>query len=610
MMKSIVIGLDAFDPLVFEDLLSKNKVPHLAAFVASGSYQRLSISNPAQSEVSWTSLATGLNPGAHGLFDFVHRNPQNYQLQVSLLPTSKSMLGTQFVQPHQARTFFDQAVEDGYPATSLWWPATFPARQSSPVQTIPGLGTPDILGQLGVGSLFALHSDLEADQYKSRLGKIDAIGQHAYRGSMQGPGKQKKKGVEHARMDFEFDIVENEIQLKINKQKILFDIGQWSPIFEVNFKLGKLASITGITRAIVKLTPELQIYFLPLQIHPNKSPWPYASPSAMIRNSWNAAGPFLTLGWPQDTTALDEGIIDDEQFLALCDDVIASREKVFMHQLKNFEEGVLAIVFDTLDRVQHMFFNRDKKTLSEWYIKIDALFGRIIKALERGGHQDARVLVMSDHGFANFDHKVHVNRWLSENNWMHPEKKAQQKNLNEVNWEHTKAYALGLNSLYLNLEGREGKGQIKRADYEKTRADLRSKLLALKGPKNTAVFEEIWIREEVFEGQHSENAPDLVLGYAPGFRSSAETGIGGFGSSTVEKNMDKWNADHCINPASVQGVLMTSWKLDHLEHPSYQDIPELVLGQEFVGQASKLRDELSDEDQAIIEERMKGLGYL
>jgi len=230
--------------------------------------------------------------------------------------------------------------------------------------------------------------------------------------------------------------------------------------------------------------------------------------------------------------------------------------------------------------------------------------------LEKGGHQDARVLVISDHGFAAFDHKVHINRWLHENAWMDTENKAHQKNLNGVNWENTNAYALGLNSLYLNLEGREGKGQIKRVNYEKTRAELRSNLLTMKGPKNTAVFEEIWFREEVFEGQHSENAPDLVLGYAPGFRSSAETGIGGFGNSAIEKNIDKWNADHCINPASVQGVFMSSWKIDHLEHPSYQDIPELVLGQEFVRKASKPRDELSDEDQAIIEERMKGLGYL
>ncbi len=42
----------------------------------------------------------------------------------------------------------------GYPATALWWPAMFPARPELPVNTLPGLGTPDIRGQLGVGTLF------------------------------------------------------------------------------------------------------------------------------------------------------------------------------------------------------------------------------------------------------------------------------------------------------------------------------------------------------------------------------------------------------------------------------------------------------------------------
>src|SRR3972149_3056344 len=119
-MRTIIIGFDAFDAGLFERLHSEGKLPHLSKYVEKGGYARLTISNPAQSEVSWTSIATGLNPGGHGLFDFVHRNPANYALHVSLLPTKQSAVGTQFVPPHNAHTLFDQAVQDGYPATSLW----------------------------------------------------------------------------------------------------------------------------------------------------------------------------------------------------------------------------------------------------------------------------------------------------------------------------------------------------------------------------------------------------------------------------------------------------------------------------------------------------------
>ncbi|MFN2144365.1 MAG: alkaline phosphatase family protein [Anaerolineales bacterium] len=83
-MKTIIVGLDAFDPKYFEALHEKGKTPHLSKYVERNGYSRFKISNPAQSEVSWTSIATGLNPGGHGMFDFVHRNPKNYSINVSL----------------------------------------------------------------------------------------------------------------------------------------------------------------------------------------------------------------------------------------------------------------------------------------------------------------------------------------------------------------------------------------------------------------------------------------------------------------------------------------------------------------------------------------------
>ena len=121
-MKTILVGFDAFDPNFFENLHNAGKTPHLSKYLASGSYSPFQVTNPPQSEVSWTSIATGLNPGGHGMFDFVHRNPKTYGQFVSLLPTKNSVLGTQFTPPYNAETIFEAAVKDGYPATSLWWP--------------------------------------------------------------------------------------------------------------------------------------------------------------------------------------------------------------------------------------------------------------------------------------------------------------------------------------------------------------------------------------------------------------------------------------------------------------------------------------------------------
>ena len=248
-MKTIIIGFDAFDPNLFEKLHEEGKMPNLGKLVKRNGYSRFTVSTPAQSEVSWTSIATGLNPGGHGMFDFVHRNPENYSLHVSLLPTAKSIVGTTFTQPNKAYTLFDYAVEKGYPATSLWWPATFPARFDSPIHSIPGLGTPDIFGQLGVGVAFAPRFEEDDLKLKTRLGLLHKDGANNYHGFLKGP--LTKKG--ETKGELKLEVVEGKsVRMEIAKQRFEFGVGEWSPVFEVTYKMGFGLSIKAVTQAIVK----------------------------------------------------------------------------------------------------------------------------------------------------------------------------------------------------------------------------------------------------------------------------------------------------------------------------------------------------------------------
>ena len=193
-MKTLILGFDAFDPIIFERLLDQGRMPNLARYIDIGGYERLEVSNPPQSEVSWTSIATGLNPGEHGIFDFVHRNPKTYTPYVSLLPTRKSALGIKFEQATKANTIFEYGAKRGYPATSLWWPATFPPRLGSPVRSIPGLGTPDILGKLGIGTLFAVNHELATASRKTRLEILEDVGSGRFKGALYGPMRKKRGG--------------------------------------------------------------------------------------------------------------------------------------------------------------------------------------------------------------------------------------------------------------------------------------------------------------------------------------------------------------------------------------------------------------------------------
>ena len=190
-MKTLILGFDSFNPATFENMLGKGQMPNLEKFVQANGYSRLDVCSPPQTEVSWTSIATGADPGSHGIFDFVHRDPETYMPYVSILPTRKTALGEQFVPPYTAKTFFEEAATLGYPATALWWPAMFPARPELPVMTIPGLGTPDIRGQLGVGTFFTTEAE---EKKKVRVVKLEADGKDRFKAELPGPQVPSKSG--------------------------------------------------------------------------------------------------------------------------------------------------------------------------------------------------------------------------------------------------------------------------------------------------------------------------------------------------------------------------------------------------------------------------------
>jgi predicted AlkP superfamily phosphohydrolase/phosphomutase len=612
-MRTILLGLDAFDPVIFERLSEQGRMPNLGKYVKAGNYARFSVSNPPQSEVSWTSIATGADPGVHGMFDFVNRNPLTYSLSPSLLPTKTDVLGTQFVPPYSARTLFEQATINGYPASVLWWPATFPARLELPVQTIPGLGTPDIQGRLGVGAVYSPDRSLADPKLKTPVELLHEKGKGHYVGTLKGPSQKGRGGSKEIETEFQLELHGNNTgRLTFGKTALELTIGQWSPIFEVTFKAGFMVSIHAVTRVLLSRgSPEPRLYFLPLQIHPLHSPYRYATPPGFVKETWNGYGPFLTLGWPQDTTGLEEGWINDDQFIALCRSIDDTREKIFFHHLNKFREGVLANVFDTLDRLQHMLLQDRPDVVEAWYLRLDALVGQV-EAILNSRNEKTRLLIMSDHGFTRFDYKVHLNRWLVENHYLALQNGGQVNDLSGADWSRSQAYAIGLNSLYVNLKDREGQGIVAPDEVESLRDQLRRDLLNWKGPDGRPVIQEVYLREDAFHGPLLPYAPDLLVGYSAGYRASAETGLGKWEQASLVSNTDHWHSDHCIDPQAVPGVLFANTSLMDYPQPSFRDIPSLAIGMDLdqSGASPRLPQRGEDEDQKTIEERLKGLGYL
>ncbi|HJS17626.1 MAG TPA: alkaline phosphatase family protein [Anaerolineales bacterium] len=605
-MKTLILGFDSFDPKVFEELTGQNQLPNLAKFIEQGGYSKLEVSSPPQTEVSWTSIATGSDPGGHGIFDFVHRDPATYIPYISILPTRMSALGEQFIPPYTARTFFEEASSMGFPSTALWWPAMFPAQPGIPVMTLPGLGTPDIRGQLGVGTLFsAADESLE----KTAMVRLTLAGKNLYKADLPGPQTKGKDGPRTISLPFAVELIDHQTALiRIANQQIELRLGQWSDIVELSFKAGLLFNIYAITRFIaVSLRGAIRIYCLPLQIHPLHTPWHYAASNAFSKKLWKKVGPYLTLGWPQDTTGLEEGCITDEQFLDLCQLIFERRIQILYYLMDDFREGVLASIFDDLDRVQHMFFHNRMDVVHDWYRRLDRFVGDVTEKVEQWSGK-YRYLILSDHGFSDFSNKVHLNRWLLENNYLCM--KNGSNDLKGVNWNKTKAYAVGLNSIYLNISGREGQGIVPADEIETLLGKLHAELSDWRDSNGNSIIRKVRLKHETFSGPFTRFGPDLVLGYAPGNRASAETGLGKIPATVLEPNTDHWGADHCMDAEVVPGVIFANRDLRDFGALSFRDIPFLAIGRHLDQTHIMPPSQAAGEGQKDVEERLKGLGYL
>jgi predicted AlkP superfamily phosphohydrolase/phosphomutase len=182
--------------------------------------------------------------------------------------------------------------------------------------------------------------------------------------------------------------------------------------------------------------------------------------------------------------------------------------------------------------------------------------------------------------------------------------------LSGVEWKKTKAYAVGLNSIYLNLVGREGEGVVQVDELEGLLTTIKGKLLEWKDISGNPVVQNIRLKHEVYSGPYTHFGPDLVVGYAPGYRASADTGLGKIPAVSMEPNTDHWGADHCMDSEVVPGVIFANRDLRDFGTISYRDIPFLAIGKHLDQSHIKPPSQAAGEGQKDLEERLKGLGYL
>jgi predicted AlkP superfamily phosphohydrolase/phosphomutase len=191
--------------------------------------------------------------------------------------------------------------------------------------------------------------------------------------------------------------------------------------------------------------------------------------------------------------------------------------------------------------------------------------------------------VMSDHGFAAFDRAVHLNTWLMREGFLtldDPANTGPDELFAHVDWSRTQAYALGLNGLYLNLEGRERHGIVRPgAQAELILRVISRRLRDFQDPVGgRQVIANVYWPREAFRGNALALAPDLIVGYRPPYRGSWQSALGATPAETIEDNRDAWIGDHCSDAGHVPGALIANRPV-RLADPSLADLTVTILGE-------------------------------
>ncbi|MDP3716582.1 MAG: alkaline phosphatase family protein [Acidobacteriota bacterium] len=587
--KVIVLGFDGLDYDLTRQMIAAGRLPGFAHLAATGGFSSLGTTIPPQSPVAWATFITGLDPGGHGIFDFVHRDPKTmlpYLSTTRTEPGGRALGVGRWQLPlssgrveslRRGQPFWEVLESRGVPTTIIRMPANFPPSGTA-TRELSGMGTPDLTGTYGTFAFYTSEPYAYVGQSLSG-GVVHAVkvrnGQ--VRASLEGPENPFLKKPEKVRAEFtaHLDQANRHVKITVGADELLLAVGEWSDWVPISFSLAPTQSIGGEVRFYLKgLDPFFELYASPVNIDPMNPAMPVSHPGDYAAELAEATGRFYTQGMPEDTKGLKTGVLTEAEFLAQARLAADENRRQYRYVLDRFDDGLLFYYFGNVDQVSHMMWRaRDPNhpaynavtdspnasVVDELYRGLDAIVSDTLATLG----PDDLLVVMSDHGFTSWRRAFHMNSWLRDHGYLalvDPNRRDDPGFFGNVDWSRTRAYAVGLNGLYLNLKGRERDGIVEPAEREALVSEIAAKLLGTMDPATgSAAISKMYRREDVFHlGGNEDIAPDLVVGYAKGTRGSDESALGGLPLDVLTDNTSAWSGDHCMDHETVPGILLSS----------------------------------------------------
>ncbi len=578
----IFLGLDGLDPRLTERFMAEGKLPNLERLRQQGSFHRLRTTFPSLSPVAWSTFATGVHPAKHNIFDFLNRSLQSYVPELSsskVRPPRRVLRMGWFRIPlsrpivelrRKSRPFWKILAERAIGSTIIRVPITFPPEKFDG-HLLSAMCTPDLRGTQGSFTQFSTSTDTCIYESGTRC-PLRRDGD-VLEGLLEGP----REDAATLCIPFQIHLAPGAITLRISGQRHILRPGEYSPWIRIGFSAAPGVKVHGIARfRITETDPEFTLYVTPIQIDPESPALPISHPGYYARYLARRLGSFATVGMAEDTWALNERVIDEQAFLDQAWSLFAERERMFDHALAHTRRGVVACVFDTSDRVQHMFYRHfEGRGDSQWsgaiadlYQRMDVLVGKAMRQID----QHTMLFVLSDHGFCSFRRAVNLNSWLHRNGYL------ALNDGGDIDWSRTRAYTLGLSGLYLNLRGREAQGLVQPgAEAEALRSELIERLSGLRDEElNEVAIRQVYLTSNLYRGPYLDAAPDLIVGYNDGYRTGWDAALGKVSARVIEDNPKAWSGDHCVDPVLVPGVLFCNRKID-CEDPGIEDMAPTAL---------------------------------
>jgi predicted AlkP superfamily phosphohydrolase/phosphomutase len=599
----VILGLDGLDHGLTEKLLAEGKLPHLAALRDQGCFKPLGSTLPPISPVAWSSFQTGVNPGKHNIFDFLTPDPRTYQPKLSsveIRPPRRALRLGRYRLPlgkadtrllRKSKPFWALLSEHGVFNCIIRVPITFPPEKLRGVQ-LSAMCVPDLRGTQGMFSHYTTRAQPAGEKTGGEVHAVVRRGNRV-RAELVGPPHPLRADAGPLKLPFTVTIKgPGRAVLRIGGASHELRRDEYTDWVQVCYRVVPGIKVHGVCKFLLLATePAFELYATPVNIDPENPVMPLGYPAVYPVYLAKRQGPYATLGLAEDTWALNDNVLGDDHFLQQCQDFDREREAMFFDGLDKVQRGVCVCVFDGTDRMQHMFWRyldeqhparptevpaRHKNVIEDLYRRMDDLVGRTMSRCRGDG---TLLMVLSDHGFNTFRRGIDLNRWLEENGYLTVEDaRRHEEHLAGVDWSRTRAFAIGLTGIFLNVQDKYSQGIVPAGtEADRLREEIARKLAALVDPQGgTKAIRRVYQAPKVYRGPYKDQAPDLIVGYERGYRVSWEAAIGRTTTEVFHANTKAWSGDHCVDPSVVPGVLFCNRPVE-AENPRLLDIAPTVL---------------------------------